>query len=45
MFIKNAWYVAATPDEIDGRPLGRTVCGERIVFHRVEQCQAVALED
>ena len=28
MFPKNAWYVAATPDEIEGRPLGRRICGE-----------------
>ena len=45
MFPKNAWYVACTPAEIDEKPLGRTVCGERIVFFRGPQGQAAALED
>lgn len=45
MFPKNAWYVACTPAEIDEKPLGRTVCGERIVFFRGPQGQAVGLED
>jgi len=45
MYPKNAWYVACTPDEIDGKPLGRTICDERIVFHRGPSNQAVALED
>lgn len=45
MFPKNAWYVACMPDEIAGRPLGRKVCGERIVFYRGPEGQAVALED
>ena len=34
MFPKNAWYVACTPDEIEGKPLGRRVCNEAIVFYR-----------
>ncbi|WP_140634390.1 aromatic ring-hydroxylating oxygenase subunit alpha [Methylibium rhizosphaerae] len=45
MFPKNAWYVAATPDEIDGKPLGRKVCNERIVFYRGPEGQVAALED
>ena len=45
MFVKNAWYVAATPNEIDDKPLGRRVCGERIVFYRAEGGRAAALED
>jgi vanillate O-demethylase monooxygenase subunit len=48
MFPKNAWYVACTPAEIDGGPLGRTICGEKIVFYRAadEQGRRVAaLED
>ncbi|RZS57078.1 aromatic ring-hydroxylating oxygenase subunit alpha [Sphaerotilus mobilis] len=45
MHIKNAWYVAASPVEIDPKPLGRMICGERMVFHRGQQGQAVALED
>lgn len=44
-FPKNAWYVAGTPAEIDGGPLGRSVCGERMVFYRGPEGQAVGLED
>jgi hypothetical protein len=36
MYLKNAWYVACTSDEIDGKPLGRTLCGDRIVLFRAE---------
>lgn len=45
MFLKNDWYVACTPEEIDARPLGRTVCGEAIVFYRGEGGCVAALED
>jgi vanillate O-demethylase monooxygenase subunit len=45
MFPKNAWYVAATPEEIDGKPLGRKVCNEQIVFYRGPEGQVAALED
>jgi len=45
MFPKNTWYVACTPDEIDAKPLGRTICGERIVFYRGSEGQVAALED
>ncbi|MBA2673488.1 aromatic ring-hydroxylating dioxygenase subunit alpha [Ramlibacter sp.] len=46
MFPKNAWYVACTPDEIDGgKPLGRTVCNEKIVFYRGEGGRVAAVED
>ena len=45
MFPKNAWYVACTPDEIDEKPLGRMICGEKIVFYRGDDGQAAALED
>jgi vanillate O-demethylase monooxygenase subunit len=41
----NAWYVACTPDEMAERPLGRTICGERVVLYRGEGGRAVALED
>ncbi len=36
MFIKNAWYVAATAAEVQDKPLGRTICGEPMVFYRGE---------
>jgi len=45
MFPKNAWYVACTPDEIDEKPLGRTICNERIAFYRGEGGQVAAVED
>jgi vanillate monooxygenase len=45
MFPKDAWYVACTPDEIIDRPLGRQICGERIVFYRGPEGKVVALED
>lgn len=32
MFIKNAWYVACRPEEIQDKPLGRMICDEKIVF-------------
>ena len=43
-WIKNAWYVACTPDEIAEKPLGRQICGEKIVFYRSKE-GAVAVED
>ena len=45
MFPKNTWYVACTPDEIADKPLGRQICGERMVFYRNAEGQASALED
>jgi len=45
MFPKNTWYVACTPDEIADKPLGRQICGERMVFYRNADGQASALED
>lgn len=45
MFPKNAWYVACLPHEVDDKPLGRTVCGEKLVFYRGEHGKVAALED
>lgn len=45
MFPKNAWYVVATPDELEGKPLGRRICGEAMVFYRAGEGQVAALED
>ena len=45
MFLKNAWYVACTPAEIDDKPLGRKICGESIVFYRGVDGAVAALED
>jgi len=45
-FIRNQWYVAAEPAEIEsGKVLARTVLKEPIVLFRTEGGQAVALED
>ncbi|GAA0510566.1 aromatic ring-hydroxylating dioxygenase subunit alpha [Pigmentiphaga sp. GD03639] len=45
MFLKNTWYVACTPDEIAEKPLGRQICGERMVFYRGQDGKVSALED
>lgn len=45
MFPKNTWYVACTPDEIDGRPLGRRICNEAMVFFRGPEGRVAAVED
>jgi vanillate O-demethylase monooxygenase subunit len=45
MFPKNTWYVAATSEEIDAKPLGRKICGESIVFYRGDEGRVAALED
>jgi len=45
MFPKNAWYVAARPDEIADKPLGRRICDEPIAFFRAEGGQVAAVED
>ncbi len=44
-FPKNAWYVACTSAEIDEKPLGRTVCNEKLVFFRGDEKKVFALED
>jgi vanillate O-demethylase monooxygenase subunit len=45
MFPKNTWYVACTPDEIEGKPLGRQICGEKMVFFRGPENKVAAVED
>ncbi len=45
MFPRNTWYVACTPDEIDEKPLGRQICGEKMVIYRGVDNQVAALED
>jgi len=45
MFPKNAWYVACMPDEVADKPLGRQICGERMVFYRGADGRIAALED
>ena len=45
MFPKNTWYVACMPDEIEGKPLGRQICGEKMVFFRGPEGKVAAVED
>jgi vanillate O-demethylase monooxygenase subunit len=45
MFLRNCWYVAAEPHEVDRRPFARTICGENVVFWRKENGDPVAFED
>lgn len=45
MFIKNAWYVIASAEEVGRTPLARTVCGDEIVLFRTGDGTAAALLD
>jgi len=45
VYVRNAWYVACTPDEIAAGPLGRTICAQRVVLFRAEDGVVAALED
>lgn len=42
---KNCWWVAATSDEIDDKPLGRWLLDEPVVLYRKKNGNVVALED
>jgi vanillate O-demethylase monooxygenase subunit len=46
---QNAWYVACTSAELavgeGAKPLGRQICGERVVFYRDAEGRVAALED
>ena len=45
-FLRKAWYVAAWCSEIaEGKPFGRTICNEKLVFFRDAQGRVAALED
>ena len=45
MYVRNAWYVAAASDEIGVAPLGRTICGQRMVIFRGAGGAVSVLED
>jgi phenylpropionate dioxygenase-like ring-hydroxylating dioxygenase large terminal subunit len=45
MFLKNYWYVAAGDEEVQEKPLGRTILGEPLVFCRGEDGAVMAFED
>lgn len=44
-FIRNAWYVAALPEELGDRPLARTITGIPVVLYRQPDGTAAALLD
>jgi phenylpropionate dioxygenase-like ring-hydroxylating dioxygenase large terminal subunit len=44
-FLHDQWYVAAFADELATAPLGRTICGERLVLFRRGDGVVAALED
>ncbi|MDG4858651.1 aromatic ring-hydroxylating dioxygenase subunit alpha [Streptomyces sp. T-3] len=44
-FARNQWYVAAYTEDIGDALLGRTICGEPIVFYRTADGRAVAMAD
>lgn len=48
MFIKNTWYVACATSELDAlgdKPLGRTICNEKMAFFRGPEGRVAAVED
>ena len=48
MFIKNTWYVVCALTELDAlgnKPLGRTICNEKMVFFKGPDAQVAAVED
>jgi len=45
MFLRNFWYVAASCEEVQGKPFGRVIMNEPIVFYRQPDGTPVALED
>ena len=45
MFVRNAWYVAATREEIADKPLARTLLNEPVVLFKNGRGELGALED
>lgn len=45
MFVRNAWYIAATLEEIGDKPLARTLLNEPVVLFRNGAGEICALED
>ena len=44
-FLRNAWYVAAWPEELGRTLLARRIAGEHLVFFRQEDGTPVCLQD
>ena len=45
MFLKNTWYVACSLADLGDKPLGRTICNEKMVFFRGPEGRVAAVED
>ena len=45
MFVMNAWYIAAWPDELSEQPLARRICNVPLVLYRTTEGEAAALYD
>lgn len=44
-WMRNAWYVGATSDEVGDKPLGRRLLGVRMAFFRDGEGHVQAVED
>ena len=45
MYISKTWYIAAEPQEINERPLARTILGKPLVLFKTQSGKVVALDD
>ena len=45
MFLRNGWYAAIWSNDLQARPIGRTLLNEKVVLFRNGRGQAAALED
>jgi vanillate O-demethylase monooxygenase subunit len=45
MFPKNTWYVACSLADLGDKPLGRTICNEKMVFFKGPEGRVAAVED
>ena len=44
-YVKNVWYAAGFPSELEGDFLARTICGKPVLLYRMSSGTVVALED
>ena len=44
MFLRDYWYVAASDQEVQDKPLGRMILGEPVVLFRTEDGEISAME-
>lgn len=45
VFPVNCWYVAAASGELQEKPLGRTICNQKVVLYRKSDGQVAAVEN